>query len=370
MQRHQHTCRYQLKSDHLGFVKRFRSSLVTLGNLQEPGINYFDTFFFCGTDDFFDSPFNALSPYQCDANTAYLNADLKIVHFIKCIPGFPRPQGMTLYGLHPSGLEWDKLITEWLMNEDFNQYITERCMYVYRKYGFVALLLFYVDDSILASNVEALNVSMFQKLDQAFGIKDQGILHDFLGVHISIEGDGIKMHQTKFTQQILERFGFANAQGSRIPMETLSKLKSAKHDYQTDISFDYRATVGSLIYLETTTIPDIAYVTSYQIRVSTHNKTLRPMVTLLGATKNHGIFFDRKKAEKLATSITIEGFCNADWANCPGTRKSISGFVLNIAGGPVSWSARRQSVVAQPTAEAEYVAKREACMEAVGLQMC
>ncbi|POM81851.1 Copiatype Polyprotein [Phytophthora palmivora] len=34
-----------------------------------------------------------LNPFQCDINTAYLNAKLKIVHFIKKTAGFPLKKG-------------------------------------------------------------------------------------------------------------------------------------------------------------------------------------------------------------------------------------------------------------------------------------
>ncbi|KAE9336562.1 hypothetical protein PR003_g12450 [Phytophthora rubi] len=375
--------RYQLKTDLLGYIMRFRSWLVALGNMQEPGIDFTDTF----------SPvarmaslrlFLALcmilklTPYQCDVNTAYLNALLKIVHYIKSIPGFPCPKGMVwkvkraLYGLHQSGREWNELITEWLSNAGFTQCTTEPCMYVHCKGGVTAILLLYVDDIILASNDEQFKVAMFQKLDQAFGIKDQGILHDFLGVQVEITEEGIKLHQTKYAQQILDRFGFSEAQGCRTPMETSMKLQAAKPDDKTDVSFDYRAAVGSLMYLATTTRPDLAYVVGQLSRfvskpTDKHCGAAKRVLRFLAATKDHGIFFDRKKADSMTGAITINGFCDADWANCPDTRKSISGFVLKVAGGPVSWSARRQSVVAQSTAEAEYVAACEACMEGRGL---
>ena len=39
-----------------------------------------------------------------------------------------------------------------------------------------------------------------------------------------------------------------------------------------------------------------------------------------------------------------------------------------LAGGAISWASRRQSIVAQSTAEAEYVAACEACMEVQGLR--
>ena len=49
-------------------------------------------------------------------------------------------------------------------------------------------------------------------------------------------------------------------------------------------------------------------------------------------------------------------FCDADWASDTTNRKSVSGYVITMAGGAVSWSSKKQTSVALSTAEAEYVA--------------
>ena len=48
-------------------------------------------------------------------------------------------------------------------------------------------------------------------------------------------------------------------------------------------------------------------------------------------------------------------YCDADWASDAG-RKSVSGYVIMLAGGAVAWSSKKQLTVALSTAEAEYVA--------------
>ena len=47
-------------------------------------------------------------------------------------------------------------------------------------------------------------------------------------------------------------------------------------------------------------------------------------------------------------------YCDADWAS-HADRKSVSGYVVTIAGGDVAWSSKKQNSVALSTAEAEYI---------------
>lgn len=49
-------------------------------------------------------------------------------------------------------------------------------------------------------------------------------------------------------------------------------------------------------------------------------------------------------------------FCNADWASDASNRKSISGYIITMAGGAISWISKKQTSIALSTAKAEYVA--------------
>lgn len=62
------------------------------------------------------------------------------------------------------------------------------------------------------------------------------------------------------------------------------------------------------------------------------------------------------------------GYSDADWAGDKEDRKSTSGYIFQIAGGPVSWRSKKQDTVALSTAEAEYVALSSAAQECVWLR--
>jgi hypothetical protein len=60
-------------------------------------------------------------------------------------------------------------------------------------------------------------------------------------------------------------------------------------------------------------------------------------------------------------------FADSDWATCPDTRLSISGYVITIEGSPVVWGSKKQPIVAKSTMVAEYIAASVASDDAISL---
>ncbi|KAG6614430.1 Integrase catalytic core protein [Phytophthora cinnamomi] len=325
--------------------------------------------------------------YQGDINTAYLNATLGIKQFLEEVQSYPcEDDGMiyivekALYGLRQSGREWNSEVNRWFVDNSFKQCETEPCLYFYDQDGEFATVLLYVDDILCATNNVEFKKRMFEQLDQDYGLKEQGLLNTYLGVQVEQNADSIKIHQTKYWEEIIERFHFVDAHPSRIPMETNMRLtvKDTDTDRRTEKlvngkNFPYRELVGSLMFLITCTRPDLAFsvgqLSRYvqnptQQHIGAANRVLRYLV----GTKTQGIVYTRNKSAEQKPELIIDGYCDSDWGNDPDTRKSITGFAHCMAGGAASWASRRQSIVAQSTAEAEYVAVCEACMEGQGLR--
>src|SRR6266480_4830909 len=66
-------------------------------------------------------------------------------------------------------------------------------------------------------------------------------------------------------------------------------------------------------------------------------------------------------------SRILISFADATYANARKSR-SISGNCFLIAGGPVTWTSRKQSITAQSTTESEYISLSDAAKQAIWLR--
>ena len=61
----------------------------------------------------------------------------------------------------------------------------------------------------------------------------------------------------------------------------------------------------------------------------------------------------------------ISGYCDADYTGDLSSAKSTSGYLFYLAKGPITWKSKLQTIIAQSTTEAEYIAINIAAKEAV-----
>jgi hypothetical protein len=83
----------------------------------------------------------------------------------------------------------------------------------------------------------------------------------------------------------------------------------------------------------------------------------------LKGTAEHGILFSRQPGTN-----SVVGYVDADYAGEVDDRRSTTGYVFTLSGGPICWKSTLQSIVAMSTTEAEYMAVAEAAKEALWLK--
>lgn len=82
----------------------------------------------------------------------------------------------------------------------------------------------------------------------------------------------------------------------------------------------------------------------------THFRTAKRVLWYIKGTVSYGIWFKKSEEPKLI------GFIDIDWARSHDDMKSSSAYVFTLGSGFFSWNSKKKDVVAQSTAEAEYIA--------------
>ena len=119
-------------------------------------------------------------------------------------------------------------------------------------------------------------------------------------------------------------------------------------------AFPYQEIIGSLMYLDVNTRPDIAYAVNTCARFSsrptyTACRCLLRILAYLSKTYSVGIVYS-------GTEMNFHGYCDADWGGNKDNGRSTTGFLNFMAGGPISWQSKLQTTVATSSMEAEYMA--------------
>lgn len=144
-------------------------------------------------------------------------------------------------------------------------------------------------------------------------------------------------------------------------------LYLSKSETQEDaIKVPYKEATGSLLYLMLSTRPDIAFAVNQisqfcESPKQQHWNAVKKILSYLHGTKH----FRLRYRPSVTTPI---GYSDADFAGSIDTRRSTSGFVFLLNGGPIAWSSSRQQCVSLSTTEAEYVALSVAAKESVWLR--
>ena len=129
----------------------------------------------------------------------------------------------------------------------------------------------------------------------------------------------------------------------------------------------YASIVGSIMYAQTCTRPDISFVVGMLGRYQSnpgldHWKAAKKVLRYLQGTKDHILTYRR------SNQLEVIGYSDSDYAGCIDTRKSTFGYIFLLAGGAISWKSAKQSVIAASTMEAEFVACFEATIQGLWLR--
>jgi hypothetical protein len=295
--------------------------------------------------------------------------------YIEQPPGFNDGTGRvlllhkSLYGLKQAPRAWYSKLRDCLLGLGYQQSDADAGVF-FRNAGGGVWLLLYVDDKLLMGPSDKAIKQAIAELGTRFVITDMGQANMYLGVEITRGKGSIKLTQKRYTLSLLSKYGVPLvADGGRAvptpavprpPAESMATASvSAAHN-------PYAELVGALLYLSTWTRPDIAFAVNKLTRCI-QSPTMRDwgdaqrVLQYLAGSHDKGLVYTRGGGD-------LVGYCDADFATDVVSRKSISGYVFYLNGGPISWSSKQQPTVARSTLESEYMAASSATSEALWLR--
>jgi hypothetical protein len=330
-----------------GSLGRYKARCVLQGFTQQPGIDFGETF----------SPvmkpatictvlYVALSHdwpiHQLDVKNAFLHGNLS--ETVYCVqpsgfvdlahPDYVYHLNKSLYGLKRAPRAWYTRFASHILSLGFVGARSDTSLFIYRHGSDTIYLLLYMDDIILNASSDALFRRVIDALTTEFSMKDLGRLHHFFGVSVTKHDSGLFLSQQHYMIDILEHAGMSDCKMCSPTIDTCAKLSSEGPPVPD--ATHYRGLIGALQYL-TFTRPDIVYVVQ-QVCLYMHDPWEPHLILVkryIRGTLDYGLQLHRSSVADLVA------YSDADWAGCPNTCCSTSGYGVFLGDNLISWSSKR-----------------------------
>ncbi|GJQ92172.1 putative ribonuclease H-like domain-containing protein [Tanacetum coccineum] len=269
--------------------------------------------------------------YQMDVNSAFLYGKIEKEVYV-CQPSrFEDPKfpnkvykvEKDLYGLHQARRAWYETLSTYLLENGFRRGTIDKTLFIK---------------------------------------KDKG---DILLVQVKQKDDGILISQEKYVADILKKFDFDTVKTTSTPIETNKELLKDEEAVDVDVHL-YRSMIRSLMYL-TASRPDIMFAVCACARFQVTPKTshLHVVKRIFRYLKGHpklSLWYPRD------SPFYLEAFTNSDYAGASLDRKSTTGGCQFLRRRLISWQCKKQTIAANSTTEAEYVAASSCCGQVLWIQ--
>lgn len=378
----------KLKSDNT--IDKHKARLVGKGYSQKEHIDYTETFspvakFSSIRALLALAAYYDLEIHQMDVKCAFLNGDIEEDIYMEQPEGF-EVKGKedwvcklqkSLYGLKQAGRAWYEKIDGTMLSMSFKKSDADVCVYVYQSGDIRVYVALYVDDLLIFANNMAKLKAVKDHLSAQYQMKDMGEAQYVLGIQITRDRQKrtLSLCQTAYIENILKRHRMENCGSEPTPLSIdarLSKEDCPKTEEQKQEMkiVPYQNVLGAIMYCMLGTRPDIAYAVTALSQYSScygknHWRAVKRLMRYLNGTKHYKLTYGNRKSSFSNDDAGITGYCDADWANNPDDRRSYTGYVFMLAGGAISWQAKKQSTVALSSMEAEYMSAAKAAQETI-----
>lgn len=314
----------------------------------------------------------------------------------------------TLYGLKRSPRHFYDLATKILKSIGMKQHPYSPCIF----YGNLIpgkpplFLGLYVDDFVYYSKSPEVEQKFKKDFSSKITMDLNGEVDYFLGIKFNTirHDDGhvtIKLNQEAFIDSLVAQAELdgkgvtcpTSPYRSGYPIDKIPKETNISEDLQHRQNHLHRILVGSLNWLSTSTRPDIAPITNMLAQYCNsatkgHIHACKWVIKYLKGSKEKGIIFSSTDRKDLNSYVkfpidpqAVVSLTDANWGPQDQSTpkdgqtyedldlfksRSMSGYLIWL-GGPIHWVAKRQSITARSSAEAEIYATDECVKQLIQL---
>ncbi|GJT26358.1 putative ribonuclease H-like domain-containing protein [Tanacetum coccineum] len=259
---------------------------------------------------------------QMDVKSDFLYGKIKEEVYVCQPPGFEDPDFLNivykvekaLYGLHQAPRAWYETLSTYLLDNGFQRGKIDKTLFIRRDKGDILLV------QVTASKAEG--------------------GWDFIS-------------QDKYVTKILRKFGFNDVKIASTLMETQKPLLRDGDGEEVDVHL-YRSLIGSLMYL-TSSRPDIMFpvcaCARYQVNPKvSHIHAVKRIFRYLKGQPKLGLWYPKD------SPFDLTAYTDSDYARASPDRKFTTRGCQFLGCRLISWQCKKQTVVANSTTEAEYIA--------------
>jgi Reverse transcriptase (RNA-dependent DNA polymerase)/gag-polypeptide of LTR copia-type/Integrase core domain/GAG-pre-integrase domain len=378
------SCRWVLvkKRDEKGVIVRYKARLTIRGFEQRFGVNYWETYASVVRPESMKLLLVVAmnKGYECrhlDFVTAFLNGPIDVDVYMEQPEGYDDNSGRVcklkkgLYGLKQAPRLWNETLNEFMQTLGFQRMMVDEGVYRRVQNNEELLVSVYVDDLLVLGKTSHID-QLVHELKMKFEVKDLGTVKHVLGMEVTyVPFKYVMLSQGAYINRILEVFGMDQSKPVVTPEVPGQAPTTPTKPYGPEVNdprCKYQAIVGSLQYLVSCTRPDIANAVRVLSKFNScytneHLMMAKRVLRYLKGTTNYGLVYRADPSQ--STTLHFDAYADADLGNDMDTRRSTSGFILQVNGCTIAAKSKLQNVAVDSTCSAEFVAANFCATEIV-----